>query len=367
MSSIKSAETRLTYSIYFKKFSAFMGSVDLFCGKDAHKIADKIIEFIMDLKSRGKGYAAIHNYVSAILAFYKINDVILNISKINKFIPAQKKIKKDRAYTSEEISKFLEIGDERIRVAILLMCSSGVRVGALPSLKISSLEGSKLTVYEGYGEEYYTFITPECRKAIDSYLDMRKRYGEVLTPNSFLIREQFDTKDQFQIAKPRQLTVTMVKCKMDDLRERLGIKSKEIGVAITHGFRKFFATKLEESDVSPIKISMMLGHKQGLLLRYTIPAVGEVYREYEKAIDNLTINEEYRLRLEVQTLSEKGKDSEYIIRTKLEESRKEIQLLKENYMNDIDTMREQITRDVKKQVSELFTRLKPEIIREGMS
>jgi hypothetical protein len=59
------------------------------------------------------------------------------------------------------------------------------------------LKDSKLTVYEDIKEEYLTFITPEAKKAIDAYLDMRLRYGEKLTDNTYFIREQFDIRDQF--------------------------------------------------------------------------------------------------------------------------------------------------------------------------
>jgi hypothetical protein len=45
----------------------------------------------------------------------------------------------------------------------------------------------KLTVYEKDVEEYFTFITPECKQAIDFYLEMRSRYGEKLNDNSYLI------------------------------------------------------------------------------------------------------------------------------------------------------------------------------------
>jgi hypothetical protein len=38
-------------------------------------------------------------------------------------------------------------------------------------------------------------------REIDEYLDMRKRYGEKLNPNSFLVREQFDIRDPFAISK----------------------------------------------------------------------------------------------------------------------------------------------------------------------
>jgi integrase len=123
-----------------------MGEKDLFCGNSPRLIEEKIIEYIVDMKSKGKGYSTIHNYAAAVLAFYKINDVVLNVTKINRFIPVQRRVRKDRAYSADEILSMIEIADERMRVAILLMASSGIRLGALPLLKIRNLNGSKLTV-----------------------------------------------------------------------------------------------------------------------------------------------------------------------------------------------------------------------------
>jgi hypothetical protein len=99
LSSIRSPETRITYNVYFKKYQEFIGLDDIFCENNPRMIENKIIEFITDMKNKGKGYSAIHNYVAAVLAFYKINDVVLNVSKINRFIPVQRRVKKDRAYT----------------------------------------------------------------------------------------------------------------------------------------------------------------------------------------------------------------------------------------------------------------------------
>jgi hypothetical protein len=61
----------------------------------------------------------------------------------------------------------------------------------------SGLAIYKITVYEGFKEEYITFTTPECSIAIDNYLNMRERYGEKLIQDSYLIREQFDVRDPF--------------------------------------------------------------------------------------------------------------------------------------------------------------------------
>jgi integrase len=238
----------------------------------------------------------------------------------------------------------LEIADERMRVVILLLASTGIRIGSLPELRLRNLERInddyyKLTVYENYNQEYITLCTPECSKAIDNYLDMRSAYGENINSESFLIREQFDIREQFAIRKPRQITHRSLEWKLINLAERSGIRKREHqteskkfssirkDVAIAHGFRKFFTTQLINSKVNSEIREMLLGHKIGLASAYYRPTDEEMYQEYEKAVNSLTINEEYRLRKKVDELNEKNKDNEYIIRGKLEEKDKQIEVL----------------------------------------
>ena len=137
------------------------------------------------MKKEGKQSTAIENYVKPVILYYKMNDVILNTRKVNRIMPEKRRIKKDRAYYDSEISKMLEIADERMRVVILLLSSSGIRIGAIQSIRLRNLKDNRLTVYENDKEEYITFITPECKKAIDDYLDMRLRYGEKLEDSFF--------------------------------------------------------------------------------------------------------------------------------------------------------------------------------------
>lgn len=60
-----------------------------------------------------------------------MNDITLNWAKITKVLPAARKATEDRPYTTTEISKLLDKCDHRGRVVILLMCSSGIREGAI--------------------------------------------------------------------------------------------------------------------------------------------------------------------------------------------------------------------------------------------
>jgi integrase len=280
-----------------------MGSNDLLCGKDPRLIEEKIISFISSLKKKGLGHAAILNYVTPILTFYEINDFILNKKKIRKFIPPYKKVKRDRAYTHEEIQRLLDIADERMRVVIYILASSGIRITALCSLRIRHLENDKLTVYEGDNEEYISFITPECKTAIDVYLEMRKRYGETITSDSLLIREQFDVRNP---GKPKAMNRNIIMKKIVDLCNRSGIDKSNIPAC--HGARKFFTTQLVNSKVNPEIREMLLGHKIGLASAYYRPTEQEMFSEYEKAIDNLTIDPSQRLQRKVETLEiEKSK------------------------------------------------------------
>ena len=63
------------------------------------------------------------------------------------------------------------------------MASTGMRVGAIPDLKMKHLSGNKIIVYENTNEEYYAFYTPECNTIIQQYLNYRTRSGEKLTPD----------------------------------------------------------------------------------------------------------------------------------------------------------------------------------------
>lgn len=73
-----------------------------------------------------------------------------------------------------------------MRVVILLLASTGMRIGAIPDLRLGNIEqvqtesGSelpihKITGYENTNDEYVTFTTTECTTAIHNYLKMRER------------------------------------------------------------------------------------------------------------------------------------------------------------------------------------------------
>jgi integrase len=269
-------------------------------------------------------FRSIRNYLTPVISFYKINDIMLNSNKINKFMPPKTRAKKNRGYEHEEIRKLLDIADQRMRAVILLLVSSGCRIGAIPTLHVRDIEKSgdvyKVTIYENDEEEYFSFITREAYDAVESYLSMRKRMGENVGPDSLLIREQFDVRDPFAIATPKPVKPHTIANKIAQLGERAGIREKAIlkegekggsvrkSVPQVHGLRKAFSTFALNSKMDIIKRRMLEGHSVGIDDHYCKPSEQDLQEEYLKAADNLTINEENRLRKKVETLTiEKSK------------------------------------------------------------
>lgn len=211
-----------------------------------------------------------------------------------------------------------------MRVIILLLASTGIRVGAIPCLNLRALSKIEeyslyqITVYENTQEQYITFCTPECASAIDSYLAYRERYGEKLKPDTPLVREQFNIYDLDRIHSPKLIASKTIGTFITNLLDRAGVISikhhtessykerrgkerKEIARA--HGFRKFATTNMIRAKVNPEVRELILGHSIGLGNSYYRPTSDELLGEYLKAVDLLTINEENRLKRKVKTLT----------------------------------------------------------------
>lgn len=92
-SSISSPYTQRTYRIYLQKYLQCngMSNVSELLTKDHEEVESQIIEFIIQSKEMGMKRSAISNYTCPVLSFCKLMDIMVNTSKINKFMPPQVK------------------------------------------------------------------------------------------------------------------------------------------------------------------------------------------------------------------------------------------------------------------------------------
>ena len=320
--SFKSPESARCYSYNLKKYANDdLESLLRLTQKEAE---DKLIDFIITSKEQGVSWGKLHNIVAAVSKFYLINDTSLNLNRVKRLMPEQVKLRKDRAYKREEISKVLELANERTRALVLLLSSSGMRLGGVVGLKMSDLEDRddiyKITVYANTNSEYITYVTPEGKQALDTYFNIRKMHGEDFGKegNHPVIREQYNKENLLSVKYPKFITKASLNRLLDEILQRAGIRTRmdqventrpslalyKKDVSLSSGFRKWFNTELAnaEEDVNPLIKELLMGHHVGLEDNYYRPTEQKLESEYRKAINALTINEENRLLRRVERL-----------------------------------------------------------------
>lgn len=269
------------------------------------------------------------------------------------------------------------------------MSSSGARHGVINLLKLRDLKKIEkynlyqITAYRTSKKyRYYTFVTPEATKMIDSYLEYRKKHGKNLKGNSPLIREQFSTIDKLKVNNPKHLTtkairhmVNEVLTKYTGLRKKLEYdyeNNRKIGknsTMLTHAFRKFFNTECAKAGVYPDIIEKMLGHQlQGVRDSYlkldpqTLLEGTKEVKGYVSAIGALTINDENRLKMENESLREEDEYKEYLIQQKLKQKNIEIEKMQQQLqtlMNESNRSKQEFI-TIAKQIQDLhYTMPKP--------
>ncbi len=370
---LKSPVTKAAYSYALQKYMSHLkisNPEDLLIHRENPKIVqNQIIEYLIQLKNPPHllRYATRSQYLAAIMTFYDLNEVVLSKKKIYRYLGEEERPFENRGYTTEEISKMLEVADERTRAIILVLASTGIRIRAIIELKLEDLviipdyELYQVRVYSDSRQRYLTFTTPEAAKAIDVYLKYRERSGERLIPKSPLFRDQFDRDDIISIHDAKPLKLRTVERLISRTVEKSGIRTVERitelhsekgkirkNVKLTGGFRKFFDTQLIYSRVEPRTKELFMGHSIGLDDHYFTPVETYVLQEYLKAVDNLTINEENRLRIKLDEVTKK-KD--------------EIETMELKHRKEIETIREQMNQImIMVQYNPKLANIKPEVL-----
>jgi integrase len=294
---------------------------DKLLDKDIKLIQMDICDWVTYFK-KGHSSASVSTYLAAIAKFYSMNDIVtLNWRKIKSYLGERVKVAEDRPYNHNEIQALLNHATFRNRAIILLMSSTGLRLGAVPSLRIRDLEPKekygiyKIKAYsKSVKSSYFTFCTPECRHAIDLYLDYRKRWAERITVDSPLFRLDYNFHKTTDV---RSITNSGIRDSTNLLLIRSGLRKphtegnvKRADVMANHGFRKFFETNAFKAGMDPMYIRRLMGQRSGLEDSYLKLSEEELLEGdsrhigYIGVINALTINEENKLRREVQTLKQ---------------------------------------------------------------
>ena len=314
----RSEATRYSYLKKLREFLSFSGlsadEVIAIALSDPKRLEGLIGEYVGYLKCRNVSGSTIRQGVQAVKHLLVMNDSETSISwyKLSKLMPPARKVGLDRAPTKEEIRRLLEYADIRMRALILLLVSSGIRIGSVEHLKWKHVEEVvtngqrfaklRVPVAKG-GDGYITFISPEAYSALLEYRKLRESEGEKISGESPLIRVVKWSKTEAK-GEPLPATSKSLRNELHILWHRAGLRNKSDGgahdVKAVHGFRKFFATRLENAGVGRLVVETLLGHRVSLASNYYKPTEKELMEAYIKAIPEITISEAAEARSEMQ-------------------------------------------------------------------
>lgn len=230
-----------------------------------------------------------------------MHDIVLNWRKIARFLGERKFDNELRAYTRDEIHKLLDVAGVKYKAIVLLYASTGMRREALIDIKLSDMEYLhdyqiyKIKIYKKTPHEQLCFTTPECAKAINLYIENK------------------DVGEYFHKVAPNTLSTKLRELALDASVANKQMTGNNRGqfrdhIPCIHGLRKFAITEMARAGVDTEKAKVLSGHSIGIRGHYVEYTEDELLQEYLKAVNNLTINEENRLKTKVEIL-EKEKDS----------------------------------------------------------
>ncbi|CUR52695.1 Integrase family protein [Nitrosotalea devaniterrae] len=283
--------------------------------------------------------------------FFTVNDRNPNFKKLHKMYPTPVKKTGNKAWTTKDIQDMLKsTTKKRTRAILLFLASTGARIGTVAEIKLGNLvelsgKCKAVQFYEGSNEEYWGFLIPEASKALDEYLDERRKDGERIGQHSPVFRSGY--KLASLVARPiskKMAQMLLIKCIQNSsiLRTKSG---KRYDVQTAHGFRKRFNTILKlNSSVNPNIAEKLMGHKKGLDGVYLVPTRDECFAEFQKAMTDLTIDDSERLRSRNEKLEAE--------KLELEKREKDIRLLKQN-----DVMKDDAIANLSDQVIVLSRRV----------
>lgn len=301
MGSINTVEAYIKAIIKFVAFLGFEDPEKALAAIQARQVdpAAKVDQFI-DKALEGYAHGTVRNYLFGIKKWFELSGVKVDWERI-EFPSCAETSEVDRSPSKEELKNLLNhASSARDRAAIMVLTSSGLRIGTMLSLKVGDVDFdsypdvAKIKVERKRGRKFvgkrrgsqgrvfFTWTTEEAKKALMEYLEERKRAGETLTPDSPLFgdsqgRGKFVALESFERVWYRLLK-----------RAGLNEKSNRQYMLHVHTLRKYFRSNCV--GVDPSYRETWMGHKAGYLDDSYFRAEEPLHlAEYRKAIPHLTI------------------------------------------------------------------------------
>lgn len=321
---LRGISSETTKNSYAKNLKIFMEFNKLENYDDVAQLATKTIdEYLEDyidfMSDKGVKGGTIRTDLAGIERFFLMNDCIWHKERIRHSIKKDSELIGGKIpITTEELQKMLKCTKSLRTIAIVhFLASTGVRPGALidPIIRMKHIvkldKCYAIQVYDGSLEGYWVFLTPEASKAFDDYTQWRENKNEKIVDETPI----FGVVDK-RNAKGDNLTDKSLRWILNLLIKSAGIQrtkvnGKRYDKAIVYMFRKRFNTILKiNNDVNSNIAEKLMAHKKGLDGVYLQPTQDECYKEFIKAIPQLTIDASERKQVELDIVTKENSELE---------------------------------------------------------
>ena len=328
---------------------------------EPEKVRTLVLGFITDMNRRIDAGEISHDSVKSVLKPFRLaldlNDIPFSWKNPLRLIHVHGTVK-DREYTLDEVRLMAAKAALPIRVAILFMASSGIRIGAFDFLHVRDvapleIDGrvvcGRLTVYAGEGhDEYETLIS---REAYDTWTEYMKIRGNP-PPDAPAIASRSGR------AGVKSATLKNV---LNKIAWRTGLrkeKKKRHEVQIAHGFRKFYDNVAKDYMDEPY-VEKLMGHDTGTKEHYDRHLPKPAIEQYLRAMPFLSISEAYRqvTVLEKQLEKAEGQNRQEMTELRLqvlesEKKQRELEKEKDELKSTIEGQGK-FLKDVQEQIREI--------------
>jgi integrase len=259
------------------------------------KLVEDLLTFSDTLKEMGQNTQ--RNYIAALMSYLTYNDIVLPKAQRSQIVVKRGDVFRDKAMTVEEVKKVYEYLSPVGRATLLLLFTTGVRLGELLQIRESDMEGKTIHLKGSYtktGKERDVIMTTECYKFLkDIWLPQKPQYlGAAVNRNKGLIG-QANAKKKPGVKKanddriiPLQIStgygMLMRAFKNAGFSEKKGKKF----LYHPHGLRKSFRTIIGSKN--PDLAEYLMGHSGYMSLHYV--RIDDAVKDYEALEHLLTLS-----------------------------------------------------------------------------
>jgi len=315
----KSYSTKRSYKVSLNKFKAFLRTNDKDLAEILQDLKEKrmepiqlLDEFYTFLSKENMKNGTIAGYLCVAKDYLNFHGMHIYSEDIKqRFRIPKREAFYEEGLTKSILNRLLHNSRPKLQVAILVACSSGIRIGELIQLRLSDIDFTTTPTTIRIRRETtktretrFTHITTEASRTLSDYIT--KNLSDQKDPNPYLFMHFEGDSGNFAYHKAmlsaKITLMNMLRYTISSIPE-LAMKNENGGFTIHfHAFRKWFKTQITNAEQSDFAEALM-GHKS-LKLVYYKQSTEDRQKMYKKLEPYLTISDFTRVEKTIDELKD---------------------------------------------------------------